>query len=40
MSRHNFSASIKKAAKARAGGYCEAEGDVYGLEPGQRCNAI
>ena len=39
MPRHNFSQATKKAAKARADGYCEAEGVVYGLEPGQRCNA-
>jgi 5-methylcytosine-specific restriction protein A len=40
MPRHNFSQATKKAAKARAGGYCEASGPVYGLEPGQRCNAL
>lgn len=40
MARHNFSQAVKKAAKARAGGHCEASGSVYGLEPGQRCNAI
>lgn len=40
MARHNFSQAVKKAAKARAAGYCEAEGEVYGLEPGQRCNAL
>jgi 5-methylcytosine-specific restriction protein A len=39
MARHNFSQAVKKAAKARSGGYCEASGSVYGLEPGQRCNA-
>jgi len=39
MPRHNFSQAVKKAAKARAGGFCEAVGSVYGLEPGQRCNA-
>lgn len=40
MPRHNFSQAVKKAAKARAGGHCEASGAVYGLEPGQRCNAL
>ena len=39
MPRHNFSPKVKKAAKERSGGYCEASGVVYGLEPGQRCNA-
>jgi len=39
MPRHNFSAKIKKQARARSGGRCEAVGEVYGLEPGQRCNA-
>ena len=39
MPRHNFSQAVKKAAKARSGGFCEAVGEVYGLEPGQRCNA-
>lgn len=40
MARHNFSAKTKRLAKARSGGRCEAEGVVYGLEPGQRCNAL
>lgn len=40
MPRHNFSAAVKKAAKLRAAGRCEASGEVYGLEPGQRCNAL
>lgn len=40
MARHNFSRSVKEAAKKRAAGYCEAIGTVYGLEPGQRCNAL
>lgn len=39
MSRHNFSAKVKRQARERSGGFCEAEGVVYGLEPGQRCNA-
>lgn len=37
--RYNFSQKVKKAAKERSGGFCEAVGAVYGLEPGQRCNA-
>jgi hypothetical protein len=40
MPRHNFSPKVKKQAKDRAGGHCEAVGEVYGLEPGQRCNAL
>lgn len=39
MPRHNFTPATKRAAKARANGRCEAMGTVYGLEPGQRCNA-
>lgn len=37
--RHNFSPKVKREAKKRANGHCEASGTVYGLEPGQRCNA-
>lgn len=37
--RHEFSTKTKRAARERSGGFCEAVGDVYGLEPGQRCNA-
>jgi 5-methylcytosine-specific restriction protein A len=37
--RHNFTPATKRAAKKRADGRCEASGVVYGLEPGQRCNA-
>jgi 5-methylcytosine-specific restriction protein A len=37
--RHNFSPKVKRQARERSGGYCEAVGAVYGLEPGQRCNA-
>jgi hypothetical protein len=37
--RHNFSAKVKRQARERSEGRCEAEGVVYGLEPGQRCNA-
>jgi 5-methylcytosine-specific restriction protein A len=39
MPRHNFSTRVKREARARSGGFCEAVGTVYGLEPGQRCNA-
>jgi len=39
MPRHNFSPKTKRIARERSGGFCEAEGAVYGLEPGQRCNA-
>lgn len=39
MARHNFSAKVKRQARERSGGHCEAVGTVYGLRPGQRCNA-
>ncbi len=39
MPRHNFSAKVKRKARERSGGRCEAIGAVYGLRPGQRCNA-
>lgn len=39
MARHNFSAKVKRQARERSGGFCEAEGAVYGLPEGQRCNA-
>jgi len=39
MPRHNFSAKVKRQARKRSGGSCEAVGAVYGLPPGQRCNA-
>ncbi|KKB80825.1 hypothetical protein VW35_01040 [Devosia soli] len=39
MPRHNFSTKVKRQARERSGGFCEAVGEVYGLEPGQRCNA-
>ena len=39
MARHNFSAKVKRQARERSGGFCEAVGSVYGLKPGQRCNA-
>ena len=30
---------MKRQALERSGGLCEAVGEVYGLAPGQRCNA-
>lgn len=39
MARHNFSAKVKRQARERSGGFCEAVGEVYGLPAGQRCNA-
>lgn len=39
MPRHNFSAKVKRQARERSGGHCEAIGEVYGLPPGERCNA-
>lgn len=39
MTRHEFSKPTKREALRRSGGFCEAVGAVYGLEPGQRCNA-
>ena len=40
MPRHNFSAKVKRQARERSGGHCEAVGAVYGMRPGQRCNAL
>ena len=37
--RSEFSKQTKRAALKRSGKLCEAVGSVYGLEPGQRCNA-
>lgn len=37
--RHEFSTKTMRAARQRSGDLCEAVGVVYGLEPGQRCNA-
>lgn len=37
--RYNFSSKVKRQARERSGGRCEAVGIVYGLAPGQRCNA-
>ncbi len=39
MARHEFSTKVRREARARSGGFCEAVGVVYGLEPGHRCNA-
>lgn len=39
MTRHEFSKPTKREALKRSEGRCEAIGEVYGLEPGQRCNA-
>lgn len=39
MPRHNFSTKVKRQARERSGGFCEAVGEVYGLRAGQRCNA-
>lgn len=33
-----FGTKVRREARARSGGFCEALGAVYGLEPGQRCN--
>lgn len=38
MARHEFSRQTKRAALLRSGQRCEAVGEVYGLQPGQRCN--
>jgi len=37
--RYEFTKATKRDALKRSGGLCEATGEVYGLEPGQRCNA-
>lgn len=39
MSRNEFTKSTKRDAYARSGGKCEATGELYGLQPGQRCGA-
>jgi 5-methylcytosine-specific restriction protein A len=39
MPRSEFSKPTKREALKRSGGFCEGVGAVYGLEPGQRCNA-
>jgi 5-methylcytosine-specific restriction protein A len=38
--RYEFSKATMRAANARADGRCEAVGVAYGLERGQRCNAV
>lgn len=38
--RYEFSKSIMREALARSGGRCEARGVAYGLERGQRCDAV
>lgn len=38
--RYEFSKPILREADKRSGGRCEAVGVAYGLEPGQRCNAV
>lgn len=40
MPRHNFSSKVKRQARERSCGSCEAVGEVYGLPVGQRCNAV
>lgn len=37
--RYEFGKPVKREALRRSGGLCEAVGDVYGLKPGERCNA-
>lgn len=37
--RYEFSKQTKREALRRSEGLCEAVGAVYGLGPGQRCNA-
>lgn len=37
MPRREFSKAIKRAALARSGQRCEADGPLYGLAEGQRC---
>jgi len=39
MARSEFGKPVKREALKRSGGLCEAVGAVYGLEPGNRCNA-
>jgi 5-methylcytosine-specific restriction protein A len=38
MTRHEFGKPVRRAARLRSGGRCEANDPVYGLEPGVRCN--
>lgn len=39
MTRTEFSKPTRRDALKRSGGLCEAEGAMYGLDPGQRCNS-
>lgn len=39
MPRSEFSKPTKREALRRSNGLCEAVGELYGLPPGQRCNA-
>lgn len=38
--RYEFNTQTRRDAFDRSGGRCEAVGVAYGLEPGQRCNAV
>ena len=38
--RYEFPKPVMRDALARSEGRCEAVGVAYGLEPGQRCNAV
>lgn len=38
--RYEFTKATMRAALARSAGRCEAMGVAYGLQPGQRCNAV
>jgi 5-methylcytosine-specific restriction protein A len=38
--RYEFSKEVKRHALARSEGRCEGLGVAYGLDPGQRCNAV
>lgn len=37
MRRREFPKDVRRAAKERAGGHCEASGGLYGLNAGRRC---
>lgn len=39
MARREFTKQTKRDALRRSGGLCEANGEWYGLDKGQRCNA-
>jgi len=38
MPRSEFGGKVRREARSRSGGFCEAVGAVYGWQPGQRCN--